>query len=276
MTKLIELKSIGLVGGEGLVDEVFYRDFDHRREVGGYFGLAGTPYDSGERSRDQGISKAGDRRARRLAVDLAWLWVRNQPDSELSCWFRAWVGDVKGRICRIAIVALARKLMVALWRYLTTGLVPAGAVLRPRLYTAAAQGGRREPGQTCDCPHLGAQNVPLSQKGPLLAGLPSPVHERSGYLVSRPTGHKVMWSCRIAIHGPGLASRLACQPRVRCGCVMIAPSSTLSRPLRAASSGGLRPALTVSRFAARGTPPTKRRSIDNLLPIQDEGRFSDS
>ena len=112
---------------------MFYRDFDNRRQVGGYFGLAGTPYDSGERSRDQGISKAGNRRARRLAVELAWLWVRNQPDSELSRWFRARVGDVKGRIRRIAIVALARKLMVALWRYLTTGLVPAGAVLRPSL-----------------------------------------------------------------------------------------------------------------------------------------------
>ena len=133
ITQLIELKSIGPVGGQGLVNEVFYRDFDNRRQVGGYFGLAGTPYDSGERSCDQGISKAGNRRARRLAVELAWLWVRNQPDSELSRWFRARVGDVKGRICRIAIVALARKLMVALWRYLTTGLVPAGAVLRPSL-----------------------------------------------------------------------------------------------------------------------------------------------
>ena len=133
ITQLIELKSIGPVGGQGLVNEVFYRDFDNRRQVGGYFGLAGTPYDSGERSSDQGISKAGNRRARRLAVELAWLWVRNQPDSELSRWFRARVGDVKGRICRIAIVALARKLMVALWRYLTTGLVPADAVLRPSL-----------------------------------------------------------------------------------------------------------------------------------------------
>jgi len=133
ITQLIELKSIGPVGGQGLVNEVFYRDFDNRRQVGGYFGLAGTPYDSGERRRDQGISKAGNRRARRLAVELAWLWVRNQPDSELSRWFRTRVGDVKGRIRRIAIVALARKLMVALWRYLTTGLVPAGAVLRPSL-----------------------------------------------------------------------------------------------------------------------------------------------
>jgi transposase len=132
ITQLLELKSLGPVGGQGLVHEVFYRDFNNRRQVGSYFGLTGTPYDSGTRCREQGISKAGNRRARKLAVELAWLWVRNQPDSALSRWFRARVGDVKGRIRRIAIVALARKLMVALWRYLTTGLVPDGAVLRPR------------------------------------------------------------------------------------------------------------------------------------------------
>lgn len=131
--QLVDLKSIGPVGGEVLVDEVFYRDFDNRRQVGGYFGLTGTPYDSGHRVREQGISKAGNRRARKLAVELAWLWRRHQPDSELTRWFNKRVGDLKGRIRRIAIVALARKLMVALWRYLTTGVVPAGAVLRPTL-----------------------------------------------------------------------------------------------------------------------------------------------
>ena len=130
--QLIDLKSIGSVGGEVLVNEVFYRDFDNRRQVGGYFGLTGTPYDSGQRIREQGISKAGNRRARKLAVELAWLWRRHQPDSELTRWFNT-VGDLKGRIRRIAIVALARKLMVALWRYLTTGVVPTGAVLRPTL-----------------------------------------------------------------------------------------------------------------------------------------------
>ena len=133
MMQLIDLKSIGPIGGQELVNEVFYRSFDNRREVGSYFGLAGTPYDSGESRREQGISKAGNRRARKLAIELAWLWLRHQPDSELSCWFRQRVGDVKGRVRRIAIVALARKLMVALWRYLTTGVVPSGAVLRPRL-----------------------------------------------------------------------------------------------------------------------------------------------
>lgn len=128
--QLIDLKGIGLVGGHGMVNEVFYRSFDNRRQVGSYLGLAGTPYDSGESRREQGISKAGNRRARPLAIELAWLWLRHQPDSELSQWFRKRVGDQKGRVRRIAIVALARKLMVALWRYLTTGVVPTGAVCR--------------------------------------------------------------------------------------------------------------------------------------------------
>src|ERR1700757_1577692 len=131
ITQLMDLKSIGPVGGQKLVNEAFYRDFDNRRQVGSYFGLTGTPYDSGERSREQGISKAGNRRARELAVELAWLWTVHQPDSALTRWFRERGRNVKGRIRRIAIVALARKLMVALWRYLTTGVVPAGAVLHP-------------------------------------------------------------------------------------------------------------------------------------------------
>src|SRR5438128_1765210 len=118
------------IGGQGLVNEVFYRSFDNRRQVGAYFGLAGTPYNSGDSRREQGISKAGNWRARKLSVELAWLWLRHQPDSELSRWFRQRVGDQNGRIRRIAIVAMARKLMVALWRYLTTGLVPKGAVPR--------------------------------------------------------------------------------------------------------------------------------------------------
>jgi transposase len=128
---LVDLKGLGDISATPLVNEVFYRSFDNRRQVGSYFGLTGTPFDSGESHRDQGISKAGNRRARALAVELSWLWLRHQRDSALSCWFRARVGDAKGRVRRIAIVALARKLMVALWRYLTTGLVPEGAMLKP-------------------------------------------------------------------------------------------------------------------------------------------------
>ena len=77
-----------------------------------------------------GISKAGNRKGRTTGIELAWLWLRYQPDSDLSIWFRARVGIMKGRIRRIAIVALTRKLLVALWRYLETGLVPRGAVLK--------------------------------------------------------------------------------------------------------------------------------------------------
>jgi len=128
---LANLKGIGPVGGQGLVNEVFYRSFDNRRQVGSYFGLTGTPYNSGESTREQGIGKAGNRRARELAIELAWLWTIHQPDSELTRWFRERVRDIKGRIRRVTIVALARKLMIALWRYLTTGVVPTGAVLRP-------------------------------------------------------------------------------------------------------------------------------------------------
>ena len=131
IVQLVDLRSIGVVSGQELVNEVFYRSFANRRQVGSYFGLTGTPYDSGGSRREQGISKAGNARARTLAIELAWLWLRYQPDSELSRWFRRRVGDLKGRIRRITIVAVARKLMVALWRYLTTGVVPTGAVLRP-------------------------------------------------------------------------------------------------------------------------------------------------
>lgn len=131
INQLIEFKGIGAVGGQKLVNEAFYRPFGNRRQVGSYFGLAGTPYDSGESSREQGISKAGNRRARELAIELAWLWLRHQPGSELSLWFHQRVGNMKGRIRRITIVAMARKLMVALWQYLTAGVVPKGAVLHP-------------------------------------------------------------------------------------------------------------------------------------------------
>ena len=130
IAQLIDLKSIGPVGGPTLVNEVFYRDFNNRRQVGSYLGLTGTPYDSGTSRREQGISKAGNKRARKIAVELAWLWLRHQPESELSQWFRKRVGDAKGRVRRIAIVAVARKLMIALWRYLTIGLVPTGTVLK--------------------------------------------------------------------------------------------------------------------------------------------------
>lgn len=130
IARLVDLKGIGVTSSQELVNEVFYRSFDNRRQLGSYFGLTGTPYDSGESRREQGISKAGNHRARQLATEIGWLWLRHQPDSALSRWYRERVGDLKGRIRRIAIVAMTRKLMVALWRYLETGVVPTGAVLR--------------------------------------------------------------------------------------------------------------------------------------------------
>jgi transposase len=133
VVQLAQLRGIGPIIAQPLVNEAFYRDFQNRRQVGSCFGLTDTPYNSGGSKRQQGISKAGNHRARTAAIELAWLWVKHQPDSALSHWFRARVGVVKGRIRKIAIVALARKLMVALWRYLETGLIPIGAVMRPSL-----------------------------------------------------------------------------------------------------------------------------------------------
>jgi transposase len=131
--QLAQLKAVGPQIAQILANEVFYRDFKNRRQVGSCVGLTDVPYDSGASRRQQGISKAGNHRARTTAIELAWLWLRHQPESELSRWFRERVGTVKGRIRKIAIVALARKLMVALWRYLEAGLVPSGAVMRPSL-----------------------------------------------------------------------------------------------------------------------------------------------
>jgi len=127
---LLQLKSLGPVFAATLVNEALYKDFRNRREVAGYFGLAPSPWQSGGTDREQGISKAGNPRARQKAIELAWLWVRHQPDSTLTLWFRQRTANASRRIKRIAIVALARKLIVALWRYLMTGLVPEFAVLK--------------------------------------------------------------------------------------------------------------------------------------------------
>ena len=128
--QLVKLKSIGMHFGAVLGTELYYRSFQNRRGVGQYLGLTPTPFQSGDSARDQGIAKAGNPRARKAMIELSWLWLRHQPDSALSQWFRQRVGDQKGRMRRIAIVALARKLAVALWRYLETGLVPEGAVFK--------------------------------------------------------------------------------------------------------------------------------------------------
>jgi transposase len=128
---LLKLKALGPALSGTFVNEVFYKDFRNHRQVGAYIGLVPSPWQSGNTDRDQGISKAGNPRARRAAIELAWLWVLHQPDSALTRWFKRRTVNASKRMRRIAIVALARKLMVALWRYLTTGLVPEGAVLKP-------------------------------------------------------------------------------------------------------------------------------------------------
>jgi transposase len=111
-----------------LVYELFaWRQFGNRKQVGGCVGLTPTPYQSGASQREQGISKAGNRRLRRLLVELAWCWLRWQPDSELSRWYRRRFGGGNGRSRKVGVVALARKLLIALWKYLEHGEVPAGA-----------------------------------------------------------------------------------------------------------------------------------------------------
>jgi transposase len=127
---LRQLKCLGPAFATTLTSEVFYKNFRNRREVGSYFGLTPSPWRSGGIDRDQGISKAGNPRARCAAIELSWLWLRHQPDSKLTLEYRKRTLDAGKRVKRVAIVALARKLVVALWRYLTTGLVPEGAVLK--------------------------------------------------------------------------------------------------------------------------------------------------
>lgn len=129
--QLYRLTGIGRVIALSLAGEVYWRDFKNRRQVGGYLGLGGTEHSSGAQRRELGISKAGNRRARFVMGEAAWLWVEHQPDSALTQWFkqRAPKG-ASSRQRRIAIVALARKLAVALWRYLHDGIVPEGARMK--------------------------------------------------------------------------------------------------------------------------------------------------
>jgi transposase len=127
---LLKLKGIGENGAWLLVREIFgWRQIRNRRELGSLAGLTPTPYDSGGIRREQGISKAGNRRVRWIMVELAWGWLRYQPTSELSLWYQRRFGAGNTRHRRVGIVALARKLLVALWKYLEKGEVPEGAKL---------------------------------------------------------------------------------------------------------------------------------------------------
>ena len=129
---LTQLKGVGQVGATRLVLELFWREFANRRQVGSCVGLVPQPYDSGESRVDQGISKQGNRRVRALLIEMAWFWLRYQPDSALSMWFarRTQGSGPNKRGKRIAIVAVARKLAIALWRYLKDGVIPEGAAMK--------------------------------------------------------------------------------------------------------------------------------------------------
>jgi transposase len=128
--KLLNLRGIGANSAWLYVMEFFgWRQIKNRKQLGSLAGLTPTPYDSGTQSREQGISKAGNRRLRSMAVEIAWSWLHYQPDSALSEWYRQRFGKGNSRLRRIGIVALARKLLVALWRYLESDVVPAGAAL---------------------------------------------------------------------------------------------------------------------------------------------------
>jgi len=129
--QLLRLKAIGVNSAWLFVMEFFsWRDFHNRREVGALAGLTATPYRSGGASREQGISKAGNRHIRAMIVEIAWIWLRYQPNSQLSRWYQQRFGQGSNRLRRIGIVAMARRLLIDLWRYLETGTVPEGAVLK--------------------------------------------------------------------------------------------------------------------------------------------------
>jgi transposase len=129
--QLYQLRGIGMNASWLYALEFFaWREFKNRRQVGGLSGLAPTPYQSGTDRREQGICKAGNRWMRSLAIEIAWGWLRYQPESELSRWYQERYGPGSPRLRKIGIVALARKLLIELWKYLKTGTPPAGAVLK--------------------------------------------------------------------------------------------------------------------------------------------------
>jgi len=125
---LIHLRGIGPASAAILTREIFWRQFANRRQLGSYLGLTPSAYDSGSMTRCQGISKAGNSFARRVMIEVAWLWRKYQPDSALSKWYEGHAANQSTRIRRIMLIALARKIIVALWRYVETGLVPEGAI----------------------------------------------------------------------------------------------------------------------------------------------------
>ncbi len=131
---LLRLRAIGVNSSWLFTMEFFgWRKFRNQKEIGALSGLAPTPSQSGSSYREQGIGKSGNRYVRALAVEIAWGWLRYQPESKLTKWYEERFARGSSRVRRIGIVALARKLLIELWRYLETGAIPEGAVLKPRL-----------------------------------------------------------------------------------------------------------------------------------------------
>jgi transposase len=129
--RLVQLKGVATTSAAVLLAEgLEWRAFRNRREIGGLLGFAPAHYNSGATTHDQGISRAGNARLQAIRIELAWNWVRWQPFSALTVWYHQHFGD-RRRAGRIGIAALARKLLIALWRYVTTGVVPAGAIVKP-------------------------------------------------------------------------------------------------------------------------------------------------
>ena len=127
---LLELRGVGPGFAGALWSEGLFRHFDNRRQVAAYAGLAPTPWQSGSVNHEQGVSKAGNPRLRATIVEMAWLWLRHQPDTALARWYHDRVRRNGGRLKKVAIVALARKLLVALWKYVTAGVVIEGAAMK--------------------------------------------------------------------------------------------------------------------------------------------------
>ncbi|MHC2467374.1 transposase [Bradyrhizobium embrapense] len=130
VTMLLQLKGIGTECAAILWSEGLFRHFDNRRQVAAYAGLAPTPWQSGSIDREQGVSKAGNPRLRATLIQMAWLWLRHQPKSVLTHWFNERVQRNSGRLKKSTIVALARKLLVALWKYATSGVLIEGAIMK--------------------------------------------------------------------------------------------------------------------------------------------------
>jgi transposase len=126
---LVALHGVGATSAAILAREVFARSFASRRQLGSYLGLTPSAYDSGSTTRCQGISKAGNSWARRILIEVAWLWQKYQPASPLSHWYIQRTAGQSSRIRRIMLIALARKLAISLWRYVETGLVPEGVAI---------------------------------------------------------------------------------------------------------------------------------------------------